>query len=97
MPRNNTDFVSGLKRMGQALGYYGYVPTGDSFSNNVKPGPAAKAANPVPFTNNVRVIEKGPTNPPTVGVRRMPPAKGGGGWRGGGGGGGMFGMGKVNK
>ena len=92
MPRNNNDFVSGLNRMGQALGYYGYAPT---LSNNVLPGPVAKANNPVPFTNNVRVIQKGPTNPPTVGIRRMPPAKGGGGMRGGGGFG--IGIGKVNK
>jgi len=79
MPRNNNDFVSGLQRMGQALGYYGYVP--DSVSSNVKPGPAAKAANPVPFTNGVRVIEKGPTNPPTVGIRKSPtnPTLSGGG------------------
>ena len=82
MPRNNNDFVSGLKRMGQALGYYGYVPTGDSFSNNVKPRPAGTVSNPVPQN-------------PTVGIRRMPPAKGGGGMRGGGGFG--IGIGKVNK
>jgi hypothetical protein len=97
MPRNNEDFY--LERMGKALGYYGYVPQdrgvlSHPHQSSVTPGPAAKAANPVPFTNNVRVIEKGPSNPPTVGIRKSPPTptRGGGGPMGGSGGSPMGGM-----
>jgi hypothetical protein len=99
MPRNNEDFY--LERMGKALGFHGYVPQDRGVLTHVMPGPAAKAANPVPFTNNVRVIEKGTTNPPTVGIRKSPPTptRGGGGPMGnsggsptgGRGGGGLFG------
>jgi hypothetical protein len=91
MPRNNEDFY--LERMGKALGYHGYVPQDRGVLTHVMPGPAAKAANPVPFTNNVRVIEKSPSNP-SIGIRKSPPTptRGGGGPMGGSGGSPMGGM-----